>query len=96
MKIKESDFTILLLGLLFTSVMLKKNEVLIPDNYISIIDDDEIPIFRNPLLPDKDLIDNPNLALDTTTHIISDKNSNFGRKWMKRYRSGIIFKFYPP
>ena len=55
-----------------------------------------MPIFSSPLLPYKDLIDNPNLALDTTTHIISDKNSDFGRKWMKRYSSGIIFKFYPP
>ena len=31
-------------------------------------------------------IDNPNIEVDTTGHIISDKGSCVGRKWMKRYQ----------
>ena len=96
MQIKESNVTILLLSILFASLVFKSNEVLIPENYISIIDDNEIPIFNSQYLSNNNPIDNPNIEVDTTGHIISDKGSYVGKKWMKRYQSGIRFEFYPP
>ena len=93
---KESHVTILLVSIVLISMISKRNEILIQDNYISIIDDNEIPVYSSPKTLNVDSIINQNIQVDTTRHTVSKKDPNFGKEWMQRYKSGIRFEFYPP
>ena len=93
---KESHVTVLLVSIVLISMISKRNEILIQDNYISIIDDNEIPVYSSPKTLNADSIINQNIQVDTTRHPVSKKDSTFGKEWMQRYKSGIRFEFYPP
>ena len=95
MEIKESEATILLLIIILASSLFKDEKVFIPENHITIIDYDQTPYFSSTN-PDDQPSDNLNIEIDTSGHSISNIKPNFGRNWMKRYKSGIRFEFYPP
>ena len=98
-QIKESHATIILLSILFISLITKKKNVSIPDNHVSIIEYYQNPIYRYKKFPEKNWREKLKIEIDTSLtykDIISNTESNFGRDWMDRYRSGIRFKFNPP
>ncbi len=98
-QIKESHATIILLSILFISLITKKKNVSIPDNQVSIIEYYQNPIYRYKKFPEKNWRKKLEIEIDTTStykDIISNTESNSGRDWMDRYRSGIRFKFSPP
>ena len=98
-QIKESHATIILLSILFISLITKKKNVSIPDNQVSIIEYYQNPIYRYKKFPEKNWREKLKTEIDTTStykDIISNTESNFGKDWMDRYRSGIRFKFNPP
>ena len=90
MQLKESHAIILLLSIILFLLIIKPKEVNIPVNTVTIIERHQTPIFPPRLESEKQLVP------DTSTFVNSTKNSNFGKKWMKRYKSGIRFEFYPP
>ncbi len=99
MQIKESHATLFLLGILFMSMNIKKENIHIPNNQVSIIEYYQNPIYRYQKLPEKNWRNNLKIEIDTTStykDIISNVESNSGRDWMERYQSGIQFEFQPP
>ena len=90
MQLKESHTMILLLSIILISSVFKPKKVKIPENTITIIGKNQIPIF-----PSRS-ITNDKIYPDTSKFVSSNKNSKFGKNWMKRYKSGIKFKFHPP
>ena len=91
MEIKELHATIMLLSIIFLSSIFKNNEVIIPENTITIIKQGQTPIFQNYNFVE----DEERITVDTSRHIIDNANHHAGRKWMKKYRSGIRFEFNP-
>ena len=81
----------MLLSIIFLSSIFKNNEVIIPENTITIIKQGQTPIFQNYNF----LEDETRITVDTSRHIIDNANHHAGRKWMKKYRSGIRFEFNP-
>lgn len=99
MQIKQPHATIILLSILFISLAIKKKDVYIPNNQVSMIEYYQNPKYRYKKFPEKNWRDNPNIEIDTISNykdIISNVESNFGRNWIRRYRSGVRFEFYPP
>ena len=82
----------MLLSIIFLSSIFKNNDVIIPENTITIIKQRQTPIFQNYNF----VKDEERIAVDTSRHIIIDNaNHHAGREWMKKYRSGIRFEFNP-
>ena len=99
MQIKEPQVTLILLGILFMSMIIKKENVHIPTNQVSIIEYYQTPIYRYKKFSEKNWRDDLKIEIDTTStykDIISNIESNSGRDWMDRYSSGIQFEFRPP
>ena len=91
MEIKELHATIMLLSIIFLSSIFKDNQVIIPENTITIIKQGQTPIFQNYNFVEEQ----ERIAVDTSRHIIDNPNHHAGREWMKKYRSGIRFEFNP-
>ena len=91
MEIKELHATIILLSIIFLSSIFKNNEVIIPENTITIIKQGQTPIFQQYNFVE----DDEKITVDTSKNIVNNKNRHTGRKWMKKYRSGIRFEFNP-
>ena len=96
MQIKESHAAIILLSIIFISTLLKPKKVRIPKNTITIIDQGQIPIYSNDFPADNKSEINTETFKDTSDHMVNSSDRNVGKKWMKRYRSGIRFEFNPP
>ena len=81
------------------SMTIKKENVHIPNNQVSIIEYYQKPIYRYQEFPEKNWRNNLKIEIDTTStykDIISNVESSFGRNWIRRYRNGVRFEFYPP
>ena len=96
MKIKESHATIMLLSIVFFSTVLKSKKVIIPKNTITIIEQGQIPLYSNDFLSDNKTEITIETFKDTLDQMVNSSDRNVGKKWMKRYRSGIRFEFNPP
>ena len=99
MQIKDSYAALILLAIMFISVNIRKKNVAIPNNQISIIEYYQNPIYRHQVFPEKNWRDDPKIDIDTLStyrDIISNVESNFGENWMKRYSGGVRFEFRPP
>ena len=96
MQIKESHATIILLCIIFISTLLKPKKVRIPKNTITIIEQGQIPVYSNDYPADSKAEINIEIFKDTSDQMVNSIDRNVGKKWMKRYRSGIRFEFNPP
>ena len=96
MQIKESHATIILLSIIFISTLLKPKKVRIPKNTITIIEQGQIPVYSNDFPSDNKAEINIEAFKDTLNQMVNSSDRNVGKKWMKRYRSGIRFEFNPP
>ena len=95
MQINEPNVTILLLSIIVASLFFHKKEVIIPKNRISVTDYYQIPYY-SPNHPNNQPLNNPNIEIDRSKHLIKTTNSDIGKSWMRRYKRGIRFEFYPP
>ena len=96
MQIKESHATIIFLSIIFISTVLKPKKVRIPKNTITIIEQGQIPVYSNDFPADSKAEINIEIFKDTSDQMVNSIDRNVGKKWMKRYRSGIRFEFNPP
>ena len=99
MQIKDLHATITLLCILLLSVTIRKKDVTIPNNQISIIEYYQNPIYRHQIFHEKNWREDPKIDIDTLStyrDIISNVESNFGENWMNRYSGGVRFEFRPP
>ena len=91
---KESQATLLLLGVIFLSSLLKHGLNKIPEDYIKIIGNDEVINYVEQYNT-MDSLRAP-VVLDTTFVFPGDTIERPDlNDWMKRYRSGIQFEFSP-
>ena len=91
MKTKESHTTIMLLSTILLSSIFKDKTIIIPENTVTIIRQGQTPIFQKYNFVE----DEEKIIVDTSKNIVNNKNRHTGRKWMKKYRSGIRFEFNP-
>ena len=96
MQIKESHAAIILLSIIFISTLLKPKKVRIPKNTITIIDQRQIPLYSNDFPSGNKAEITIETFKDTLDQMVNSSDRNVGKKWMKRYRSGIRFEFNPP
>ena len=96
MQIKESHAAIILLSIIFISALIKPKKVRIPKNTITIIEQGQIPVYPNDFPSDNKAEINNEAFKDTLNQMVNSSDRNVGKKWMKRYRSGIRFEFNPP
>ena len=96
MQIKESHATIIFLSIIFISTVLKPKKVRIPKNTITIIEQGQIPLYSNDFLSDNKTEITIETFKDTLDQMVNSSDRNVGKKWMKRYSSGIRFEFNPP
>ena len=96
MQIKESHAAIILLSIIFISTLLKPRKVRIPKNTITIIEQGQIPVYSIDFPSDNKAEINIEAFKDTLNQMVNSSDRNVGKKWMKRYRSGIRFEFNPP
>ena len=96
MQIKESHATIIFLSIIFISTVLKPKKVRIPKNTITIIDQGQIPVYSNDFPEPSKAEINIETFKDTSDQMVNSSDRNVGKKWMKRYSSGIRFEFNPP
>ena len=91
-QIKESHATIILLSIIFISSAFKPKSIKIPQNTITIIEDNQIPIY--PVKPSNNT--EFEALVDTTIKQTDNIRKDDSRNWMSRYKKGIRFEFYPP
>ena len=96
MQIKKSHAIIILLSIICISTILKPKKVRIPKNTITIIEQGQIPVYSNDFPVDSKAEINIDTFKDTLDQMVNSIDRNVGKKWMKRYRSGIRFEFNPP
>ena len=96
MKIKESEYRILLLSIILFSILFNRQKVYVPNNHIEIIHPNQIPFYDKPKTDSVMLQNSLSLEVDKTKDSTTQIDQNFGKNWMRRYSKGIRFEFYPP
>ena len=96
MKIKESEYKILLLSIILFSILFKRQKVYVPNNHIEIIHPNQNPFYDRSNTNSSMLQNSLSLEVDKTKDSTTQIDQNFGKNWMRRYSKGIRFEFYPP
>ena len=95
---RETEALVLLSLILIVSIFLRANQISNSNPHINLTDFDQSTSFNKDIISQNNILNNPNITIDTTSHldIMSNTETDFSKSWMRRYSSGVRFEFHPP